>query len=88
MRMSDFWLMDGSATCVSPHFINLSYTFPQKLVNRIRFDNLRVYFNVKTRSDSTIVKKDRIEVRFERIQLHRHYLYLRPQLLISNAENP
>ncbi len=44
-EMSDFWLMDGSYMRVKN--INLSYTFPKKLVNRIRFDNLRVYFNVE-----------------------------------------
>lgn len=44
-EMSDFWLMDGSYfRCKN---INLSYTFPKKLINRIRLKNLRVYVNVE-----------------------------------------
>ena len=44
-KMSDFWLMDGSYMRVKN--INLSYTFPKNLVKKIRFDRLRVYFNVE-----------------------------------------
>ncbi|WP_295728809.1 TonB-dependent receptor [uncultured Muribaculum sp.] len=44
-EMSDFWLMDGSYFRVKN--INLSYSFPKHLVNAIRLNNLRVYFNVE-----------------------------------------
>ncbi|MDE5895111.1 MAG: TonB-dependent receptor, partial [Muribaculum intestinale] len=43
--MSDYWLMDGSYFRVKN--INLSYSFPRHLLKHIRFNSLRVYFNVE-----------------------------------------
>ena len=43
--MSDYWLMDGSYFRVKN--INLSYSFPKQILKAIRFNSLRVYFNVE-----------------------------------------
>jgi len=44
-KMSDYWLMNGAYFRMKN--INLSYTFPSQIVQRLRLKNLRVYFNVE-----------------------------------------
>lgn len=41
---SDYWLMDGSYLRIKN--INLSYTFPKKMVQKASLQGLKVYFNV------------------------------------------
>jgi TonB-linked SusC/RagA family outer membrane protein len=43
-KVSDFWLVDSSYLRIKN--INLGYTFPKSIINRLNMKGLRVYFNV------------------------------------------